>query len=320
MRSTTLLAIAGPVSAIAQVTTVVTTITEIVSGPIQTIWVNVEGGGPPAPGAMPEDKVAVNNNPLPSTSSVPSIVAPPPVSTTSSSPSSQVSVSTPSGTLTPDGQQICIQFTGNEEFHWLSTGGWAGFSGKGTASASRCWDPVADTGIFFCENECDQAGDAAPAKYTKLECTFGDDFQNCDMSIVDGFSLPVECTLPGANPPKIGGLKDLDELAKCPSMVHNTCSNTQAYSDERSAVDAYFGNAEWGPGGNYCVWNKCGNYSDPVILGRPMITCEVGTRASSKSKRGVYVGRDLQDGLLGNPRHAHGVAHARGFNPIKFLA
>lgn len=239
---------------------------------------------------------------------------------------------------TSQGDKICINFSGGD-FHWRNAGSWGDTHGQGAQSASQCFDLVPGGAMFICENECDPAGDAAAAKYTKLECTFGGMYENCDMSIVDGFSLPVQCDIPGANPPRIGGLRDLSELAPCRDPhPDNTCRNTGAYEPNESAVDQYFQNANGGDGGNYCVYQYCSKDSDSFFTGTPTITCEVASRSSTSKRRDLeapavnasalnrrQVAREMapllesREGAHKTHYHAHHVhahAHARSLKNI----
>lgn len=232
-----------------------------------------------------------------------------------------------SGTLTSSSNQICINFSGNNNFHWLNTGSWGSSSGSGTQSASQCFNLEPNAGMFICESECQDSGDAATAKYTKLECTFGGSWQNCDISLVDGFSLPLECTIPGAAPEKIGGLADLDSLTSCPSTGDDgTCKNSNAYMANAGDVAQYFQNANGGSGGNYCVYQFCSASSDSFFSGTPTIECQVGSRGSAaSSKRDVDVAAadDAADLLKRDMsshghshRHLHQHAHARGLKNL----
>ena len=216
------------------------------------------------------------------------------------------------------GNQICIDFTGGD-FHWLNTGSWGSSSGQGASSASQCFDLTADGGMFICESECQNAGDAATAKYTKLECTFGGTYENCDISLVDGFSLPLECTIPGAKPTDtIGGLTDLTSLTSCPTTVEdNTCSNANSYESSTNDVTQFFQNANGGSGGNYCVFQTCSASSDIFFTGTPTISCQVGSKSATKRDvdtvdASLPSKREAEPSKAHGHRHKHHHAHARG--------
>ena len=177
--------------------------------------------------------------------------------------------------------------------------------------------------MFICESECNSAGDAAPAKYTKLECNFAGGYPNCDISLVDGYSLPLECTIPGAVPEKIGGTADLG--SSCPSPGGDgTCANSQGYNNGGSAtappVDQYFLAANTndpnhpGPKGNYCVWQFCSGPSDSFWNSAtdPTISCKVGSRTASKKRSdGVVEARNVSDVEMRAVDHSLVEAHAR---------
>lgn len=176
--------------------------------------------------------------------------------------------------------------------------------------------------MFLCEGECKGAGDDPNYKYTKLECTFGVDGQNCDISLVDGYSVPLECTIAGATPSEtIGGTTDLNTLGSCTSKGgDNTCKNANSYGSAASGVSSFFqpaysddGNA---PGGNYCIFNLCGGKSYAFFKGTPTIDCKVGGSASTASKRELtgpaeeLVKREEGSRARGR-RHLHQHAHKR---------
>jgi len=328
------LALAGPASILAQVqvTTVWASETTIV-----TVTAGAGAPTPPAnnnPGV--EEKVAI---PPPAAITPASSPPPPPASAAASS-----AAAGPSGKLQSSDSQICVNFFGNPDFHFLNAGNWSTNSGSnsgyGPEQASQCFDLKPDGALFVCENECQGSADSATAKYTKLECSFGVAQPNCDISLVDGFSLPLECTIPGSKPEKIGGTKDLSEFNDCPSPGDdNTCKNSNSYHDA-SSVPPYFQDANvpymapndntdpttLSKGGNYCIWQTCSGPSDSFWpSGNPTIECEVGYRSSSSaSKRNALGdGSAIDLSRRGGPaararghRHSHAQAHARGLKEI----
>ncbi len=171
--------------------------------------------------------------------------------------------------------------------------------------------------MFICENECQDAGDSATAKYTKLECTLGGQWQNCDISLVDGFSLPIKCTIPGAQPlPYIGGTDDLGD--DCPAQGDDgTCKNSNAYEADVNAVTPYFQKANWvdkDSTNNYCTWQTCNKWSDIFFSDQPTIECEVGHRkssSSSTSKRDNTISRREERLAARSHGHRHSHAHAQ---------
>ena len=323
-----LLAMAGPASILAQdVVTVwdsATTIVTVTAG----AGASPPPQNPPANNNPPENEKIADPAPAPSPSSAPAS-SPPPAA--SSAPASGGGGSSgPSGNLQSSGGKICVNFSGNDNFHFLNTGSWGSNSGSGTQSASQCFEPSANAGMFICESECQDAGDAASAKYTKLECTLGGEWQNCDISLVDGFSLPLKCTISGASPaPYVGGTED---LGSCPSPGQdNTCLNANSYQGAETDVAQYFQNADqYQPnsqsGPNYCVFQTCSKYSDVFFSGTPTIECEVGYRSGSSSKRNEGSALDIPADVSKREagaahrahghRHSHAHAHARGLKDV----
>ena len=232
----------------------------------------------------------------------------------------------PSATASSGNGQICINWEG--DFHWLMQGGFGSDAGSGGADASRCWDTsVTGAAMFICESECNGSGDAAPAKYTKFECTLSTGFPNCDMSLVDGFSLPAACTFESsAGQVTIGGTQNLWDLASCDSPGgDNTCYNAQGYSSDISQLSPFFQNA-YNDQNNYCNWQTCPEKSDPAWSSTtfPTISCTVG---AGKSKRSIpehntapeqkrYISEPLESrnlhGLAERAVHGGARIHARG--------
>ena len=200
-----------------------------------------------------------------------------------------------SGSLTSSGGQVCINWSGS--FYYRLGGGFAdaSTSGKvtvpqtGTASQlSTCWPNVVTGGrIAICENACIGGQYDDTAKYTLFECTWdiaNPNYSNCDMSIVDGFSLPVKCSWGGQF---IGGSEDLNTLATCPTVAEDqTCSNTGAYVSY-DAVTQYFKNGLDGVNNNYCNYQTCYNQSDAFwnMAAPPTIQCDVGTSKGAGAKK-----------------------------------
>ena len=278
----------------------------VMESPDGTPYVPDQNGGPPP-----------DNNPP----AAPSSSSAPPAAATSSTPSPPPSDSSSSGTQS-SGNQICINFSGGD-FHFLNTGSWGSNSGQGAQAASQCFDLNPNGAMFICDGPCDGSGDAAAAKYTKLECTFGGEYENCDMSIVDGFSLPVQCDIPGATPGQIGGLQDLNTLTSCPSPApDNTCANTGAYGSSESSVAQYFENANGGSGGNYCVYQYCSKDSDAFFTGTPTISCQVGSLSSGQKKREAQQPAEAEaEHTLRSRSSRHGHSHhakvhARGLTDV----
>ena len=315
------------------------TVTAEVSGPTVIVYENADGT-PYVPTTEEKVKAPVSqpkSNPAPPPPPPPPASSPSPQSSPAPSTQLDTKVSTPSvQTTTSHDGKICINFSGGD-FHFLNYGSWGTKKGRGAQEASQCFDQVPNGGMFICESECNASGDAAPAKYTKLECTFGGQYANCDMSIVDGFSLPVECHIPDAKPSdKIGGLVDLDSLTQCPSKAgDNSCGNAGAYQPSEAGVSQYFENGnidKGGKGGNYCVYQFCSPTSDIFFTGTPTISCQVGTRGSH-NKRDAEVKVERREieaqadanlhsrGLPSAPhRHSHRRArpHARNLEQLLY--
>ena len=128
-----LLAMAGPASILAQ--------DEVTVWDSATVVVTVTAGSGASPAAVvnnnpPVEEKVAEPAPSPPPSSTPTSNPPPPP-TTGSAPASSSGSSGPSGNLQSSGGQICVNFSGNDNFHFLNTGSWGSNSGYGTQSASQ---------------------------------------------------------------------------------------------------------------------------------------------------------------------------------------
>ena len=290
-----------------------------------------------------EEKVYVapssNPNQAPSGFTAP---PPPPPSSSPAAPAPSSPATGGGGSGQSGKGTICINFSG--DFYFANAGSWGTKSGQGAAAASQCFGMVPGGAMFICESECNASGDAAPAKYTKLECNFEGEYPNCDISLVDGYSLPLECTIPGAAPSKIGGLTDLNTLTSCPTTGgDNTCQNAQGYNGGGSAtappVSPFFLHANTnnpdqpGPGGNYCVWQTCSGPSDAFwnSATNPTISCQVGTKTANKKRADGEIqsrnvseveAREVESDLQAHMRrhvggaHSHAMAHVRSLKAV----
>lgn len=127
-----------------------------------------------------------------------------------------------------------------------------------------------------------------PGGNTKLECYFptsGDG--NCDMSLVDGYSLSMRCELPGNQ--HVGGTKDLWKTGKkCQDKSmekQGICKNDKGYIGTQGAVTEFFKEGIHN-GNKYCTFNNCGqdySFKMPKHGGRD-INCHVS--GSNGPKRG----------------------------------
>ena len=134
----------------------------------------------------------------------------------------------------------------------------------------------ANGGAIFIGTEANPEGGT-----TKLECTFNANQPNCDISLVDGYSVSVACTAPGGQ--KFGSSVDLWSQT-CPDVVGSTCKNTNGYAASQSDVAAFFQPAY----PDYWIWvNGQTNSNDPTLTEVGTISCTVsnGKPSSQKEKR-----------------------------------
>ena len=212
-------------------------------------------------------------------------------------------------------QQWCIDLSGDIDFYYTLQPPWGTSSAKGPYR--ECFDDSAIGGVIFIGTEANPT-----SGNTKLECTFNPKFPNCDISLVDGYSVSVACTAPGGQ--TFGSGIDLWSQGTCPNVVGSTCKNTKKYATAQSAVDAFFQPA-WP---DYWIWVSGQSHSNnPRLADVGTIKCTVsgGKPGGKKEKRKGRDGGTLKDvvearGLedLGvERRHAHRArAHSRGLGDV----
>ena len=119
---------------------------------------------------------------------------------------------------------------------------------------------------------------STPGGNTKLECFFPTSGTgNCDMSLVDGYSLSMKCDLPGGK--HVGGTQNLWHTgAPCQDKSmekEGICKNDKAYVGTQGAVTEFFKKGIVN-GNNYCTFVNCGQ--DPTFSqpsGGVNINCHV---------------------------------------------
>ena len=114
---------------------------------------------------------------------------------------------------------------------------------------------------------------------TKFECFFPTSgTANCDMSLVDGYSLSMTCTASGQT---IGGAVDLWNQGACPdtsNIGQGICKNDNSYESAQSDVAQFFQPAV-NNGNQYCIWVDCGqDYYFPITSS---MSCHISGTAES---------------------------------------
>ena len=150
--------------------------------------------------------------------------------------------------------EVCIQITSdNPQWTFATQPPWREISGQfGSLTNGQ-----------LCVNTDDEAGGAIfigttpnPSRgNTKLECFFPTSgMANCDLSLVDGYSLSVACeTTEGT----IGGSVDLwSDSTHCDHVDKSQCINDKGYRSAEMDVDAFFQPAIQN-GNSYCIWWAC---------------------------------------------------------------
>ena len=162
------------------------------------------------------------------------------------------------------GKKKCMTFTSdNPNWHYANTGVWGnekGTFGKGPKKICVPHNDGAGGAMFIGTEANPQGGN------TKLECYYPSaGTANCDISLVDGYSLSVTCQVPGH---KVGGARNLFKTGKkCfagDALNRGICLNKKGYAPKQSDVTPFFQQAIKG-GNHYCIWVNCSqDYFFPV--------------------------------------------------------
>ena len=168
--------------------------------------------------------------------------------------------------------QKCIEFTSDSsDWHYANTGNWGTKTGTfGSAGGKICVPRNDDAGGAMYVG----TGASPGAGNTKLECFFpSSGSSNCDVSLVDGYSLSVTCSAGGQT---IGGSTNFWNTGKkCTDTSMESegiCKNDQGYSAAQSDVSSFFQQAITG-GNQYCIWVNCSQ--DYFFSASDDITCHV---------------------------------------------
>lgn len=216
----------------------------------------------------------------PSTTSVPLPTAP----VLTGIPTSSAAASAP-GTALPSTGGNCITFTADDpSWSYSNSGPWTGSGTFGDLPGGKlCLPSNAAGGAMYIGTSAKPS-----AGNTKLECYFPLDPSqpsNCDVSLVDGYSLSVTCTMEGASQPQIGGSVNLWTSGTCPGgQKGGVCPNTKAYDAAQSDVDPFFQTGINAPN-NYCIWWAC--TQDSFFKTGTEIKCHVSAGTPAASKRDV---------------------------------
>ena len=202
--------------------------------------------------------------------------------------STQVGPSPSSGLLqrrfsvtTDHTNDFCIDFTfDNPNWYFTRQPPWGNEAGTfGSLKNGRMCLPRTDIfgGALFIG-----AHPGPIANTTKLECFFGaSNTANCDISLVDGFSLPVTCTV---GEQRMGGNIDLWSTGvRCENESNKhlgICTNTREDRAERNVPEFFQPAIQHG--NSYCIWTRC--TQNPFFPVHHKLKCHIGaTRLSPGS-------------------------------------
>lgn len=154
-----------------------------------------------------------------------------------------------------DPGKVCMAFTSdNPNWMWRHDGPWQGTNTFGPGVRQICVprDNNAGGAMFIGTEAGTYPGT------TKLECYFPTSgTANCDISLVDGYSLSVACST--SSGVTFGGGQNLWQGGSCTdqSMAWaGICKNDQGYAPSQDNVEGFFQNAR-NNGNKYCVWQNC---------------------------------------------------------------
>ena len=154
----------------------------------------------------------------------------------------------------------------NPNWHFSNSGVWGeehGQFGKGVKKICVAPNDGAGGAMFIGSEKI--IPNVTPGGNTKLECFFPTSgLGNCDMSLVDGYSLSMKCDLPENK--HVGGTTDLWKTGKnCvdKSMEkQGICINAQGNDGTQAPVTDFF-KVGIHNGNNYCTFDNCGQ--DPTF-------------------------------------------------------
>lgn len=171
-------------------------------------------------------------------------------------------------------QTKCVTFTSQSpNWRYRADGPWASVgTGSFSSGSKKLCFPTSDSAggaLFIGTEQTPGAGN------TKLECFFPHSgTANCDASLVDGYSLSVECDIPGHH--KVGGSKNLFKTGKpCvdgSQLGRGICKNDKGYAPSQNDVTPFFKQGLTDDN-FYCIWKNCQqDYFFPVGAD---VTCHV---------------------------------------------
>ena len=190
-----------------------------------------------------------------------------------------------SSSAAPSTGENCVTFTSDDpSWYYSNSYPWTGSGTFGDLPGGKICLPSNSAGGAMYIGSSANPG----AGNTKFECYFPTDStqqSNCDVSLVDGYSLSVTCTMEGASQPQIGGDVDLWTSGTCPGGNQGgKCLNTKAYDAAQTDVDPFFQNGLTSPN-NYCIWWAC--TQDSFFNTGTEIKCHVSAGTPAASKRDV---------------------------------
>lgn len=152
--------------------------------------------------------------------------------------------------------QQCITFTYDDgAWTYANAAPWSGSGTWAKAPKTMCF-PTDNSagGAMFVGTEANPGGGN-----TKLECFFPTSgTANCDISLVDGYSVAMECTPSGYA--SVGGGTDLwatgEPCVDGSEEGETICLNAEGYAASQSDVTAFFQKGIQN-GNNYCIWWAC---------------------------------------------------------------
>ena len=160
--------------------------------------------------------------------------------------------------------QVCIEFSfDNGNWWYTKQNPWGSGSGTfGSLPNKKMCLPTnngAGGALFIGPNPNPGPGS------TKLECFFPTSgTANCDISLVDGYSLSLICAPSSSTGSFIGGTVDLwTEGNSCPDKQGPNCINQNGYAPNQGDVNKFFQPAVQNQ--DYCIWVNCAqDYYFPV--------------------------------------------------------
>ena len=213
---------------------------------------------------------------------------------------------------------VCVTFgaTDSSLTYWFNGGpGGDAASFKNKPLNSVC---LTDAGAMFvgAAGAIAENGDWNGGPSTKFEWSVGASTSNFDVSVCDGFSVPMSCTGFSGNESPYTTIGGGEICSDCPAadVTGSTCKNPGAHTGVLAEVPTCFteGEGAVGKSGTNNYWYYDNISVQSIFTGRTGVVCTVGSISSSKAKREAMGQSAVELGPRASRHRHHRRAHGHG--------